>query len=322
MEHLPTVSVIIPAHNEDATLSNCLHSLEQLDYPMDKLEIILINDGSTDGTKRIISEHLQSSPYVYLETDGRGPSKARNTGLEKAKGDYVAFTDADCIVDREWLNELLNGFIADDVAGVGGCQTIPEDASDFEKSVHGFLTSMHFICEYVKKLETIAIVDHVASCNSLYRRQVLEAVHGFDEQLWPGEDVDLDYKIRREGYRIAYNPNAVVAHHRPKNIRAFLSMMKRYGWSQAYLLRNYGFFRTLQYVPFAALLLFIGWLFALTYNLSLGIGLAIFGIVGIFMAFILKTGLKQGWDNFVLFMITLVSWHAGFLRGLLGWPRR
>jgi cellulose synthase/poly-beta-1,6-N-acetylglucosamine synthase-like glycosyltransferase len=322
MAHLPTVSVIIPAHNEEATIGNCLTSLEQLDYPADSLEIILINDGSTDGTKRIISEHLQRSNYICLETDGRGPSKARNTGLEQAKGDYVAFTDADCVVDRDWLKELLRGFIADDVAGVGGGQIVPDDASNFERSVHYFLTSMHFICEYVKKLETIAIVDHVASCNSMYKKKVIEAVHGFDEQLWPGEDVDLDYKIRHEGCRIAYNPNAVVAHHRPKNIRAFFSMMKRYGWSQAYLLRNYGFFRTLQYVPFAGILLFIGWLFALTYNLSLGIGLAIFGIVGIFMAFILKAGLKQGLDNFQLFMITLVGWHAGFLRGLLGWQRR
>jgi cellulose synthase/poly-beta-1,6-N-acetylglucosamine synthase-like glycosyltransferase len=289
---------------------------------MDKLEIILINDGSTDGTKRIINEHLQRSNYVYLETSGRGPSKARNTGLEQAKGDYVAFTDADCIVDRDWLKELLKGFIADDVAGVGGCQIVPEDASEFERSVHYFLTSMHFICEYMKKLESIAIVDHVASCNSMYKKQVIEAVHGFDERLWPGEDVDLDYKIRREGYKIAYNPNAVVAHHRPKNVRAFLTMMKRYGWSQAYLLRKYGFFRKLQYVPFAALLLFIGWLLVIAYNPFLGISLAIFGIVGVFMAFILKAGLRQGWDNFVLFMLTLVGWHAGFLRGLLGLQRR
>jgi succinoglycan biosynthesis protein ExoA len=205
---------------------------------------------------------------------------------------------------------------------VGGSQTIPEDASDFERSVHYFLTSMHFICEYVKKLETIAIVDHVASCNSLYKKQVIEAVHGFDERLWPGEDVDLDYKIRREGYKIAYNPKAIVAHHRPKDTKRFFTMMKRYGWSQAYLLRKYGFFRTLQYVPFAALLLFIGWLLVLIYNLSLGIGLAICGILVIFMAFILKAGLKQGLDNFQLFMITLVGWHAGFLRGLLGRQRR
>jgi cellulose synthase/poly-beta-1,6-N-acetylglucosamine synthase-like glycosyltransferase len=321
MEHQPTVSVIIPAHNEEATIGDCLTSLEQLDYPVESLEIFLINDGSTDGTKRIIDNHIKGSPYVYLESGGVGPSKARNMGLANANGDYVAFTDADCIVDSAWLQELLNGFIAEDVAGVGGCQIVPADATEFEKNVHTFLTSMHFICEYVKKKTTTELVNHVASCNSLYKRDVLSAVQGFDEALWPGEDVDLDYKIRRAGYKIAYNPRAIVAHHRPKDLKSFFTMMKRYGWSQAYLVRKYGFFRRLQYVPFAGVLLLVGWILVMTYNLSLGIGLALLGILGLIIAFILKAGMKQGLDNFVLFMITLVGWHGGFVRGLLGRER-
>ena len=114
MEDKPDISVIIPAYNEEDTIGECLMSLEDLDYPSEKLEIILINDGSGDNTKNVMSNYDQKLNPVLLETDGVGPSKARNIGLDYAKGEYVAFIDADCAVDREWLNELLKGFITED----------------------------------------------------------------------------------------------------------------------------------------------------------------------------------------------------------------
>jgi len=112
MGELPAVSIIIPAHNEEATLERCLASLENLDYPSSKLEIILINDGSTDGTKKIIEGYIRKSKYncKYLETEGVGAPKARNIGLNSAKGEYVAFTDADCVVERDWLMNLVKNF--------------------------------------------------------------------------------------------------------------------------------------------------------------------------------------------------------------------
>jgi GT2 family glycosyltransferase len=97
-------------------------------------------------------------------------------------------------------------------------------------------------------------VNHVASCNAMYKRDVIEEVGGFDERLWPGEDVDLDYKVTHKGYKTAYNPKAIIAHHRPKNLKSFFNMMKRYGWAQAYLIRKYGIFRKLHYVPFTGFL--------------------------------------------------------------------
>ena len=318
----PTVSIIIPAHNEEATIGKCLASLENLNYPSDKLEIILINDGSTDSTKKISENQRQRLNYKYLETEGVGPSKARNIGLKEASGEYVAFTDADCVVDKEWLSELLKGFIAEDVAGVGGSQDTPDDATEFERKFHFFLLSMHFICEYIKKRDKIELVNHVASCNAMYKREVIEEVGGFDERLWPGEDVDLDYKIRHRGYKMAYNPKAIVAHHRPKNLKSFFNMMKRYGWAQAYLIRKYGFFRKLHYVPFAEVLIFVGWALTMIYNLYLGVGLVVAVVLGVVIAFVFRDGLKRGLDNFVIFVITMVGWNVGFGECLIEWRRK
>ena len=312
MEDIPVVSVIIPAHNEEDTVGECLASLENLNYPSDKLEIILINDGSIDETKNVIDRHCQRLNCIYLETSGVGPSKARNLGLQRCGGEYVAFTDADCVVDREWLNELLKGFVAEDVAGVGGSQDTPDDATEFERKVHSFLSGMHFICEYMKEGDIIKPVQHVASCNAMYRRGVVEEVFGFDERLWPGEDVDLDYKITHKGYKVTYNPKAIVAHHRPKNLKSFFNMMKRYGWAQAYLIRKYGVFRRLHYVPFAEVLSLVGWVFLMVYNLYLGVGLVLAVVIGAVITFVLRDGVKRGLDNFMMFGVTMVGWNLGF----------
>ena len=127
----PQVSIIIPAKNASATLSQCLNSLRRLNYPA--CEVIVINDGSTDETPAILAAYPE---VTVLSTSGIGPSACRNLGLEKAQGTCIAFTDADCIVDKEWLNELLKGFtFCENVVGVGGTQLIPEDCVSFEKKV-------------------------------------------------------------------------------------------------------------------------------------------------------------------------------------------
>jgi len=317
MEDKPDISVIIPAYNEEDTIGECLASLEKLDYPSEKLEIILINDGSSDNTKHVMSSYTKKLDLVLLETEGVGPSKARNIGLDRASGEYVAFIDADCAVDGNWLNELLKGFMTEDVAGVGGSQIIPVNATEFEKKVHVFLSGMHFVSEYMKEADGMKIVQHVASCNAIYKTRVVREVQGFDEQLWPGEDVDLDYKITHKGYTIAYNPKAIVMHHRPKDVKGFYSMMKRYGGAQAYLLRKHGFFRKLHYVPILEVLVLMGLGMVMVFDVYLGIGVAFLMLLCAAMLFVLKSGLKHGINNCMILIVTVIGWNLGFGIGLV-----
>ena len=317
MKGKPAVSVIIPAYNEEDTIGECLTSLKNLDYPSEKLEIIIINDGSNDDTKNVFTAFNQKLHFVLLETDGVGPSKARNMGLDYASGEYAAFIDADCAVDKDWLNELLKGFISEDVAGVGGSQISPVDATEFEKKVHVFLSSMHFVSEYMKEADSIKIVQHVASCNAIYKTNVIKEVSGFDEQLWPGEDVDLDYRITHRGYKIAYNPKAKVMHHRPNNLNGFYNMMKRYGGAQAYLIKKHGFFRKLHYVPILEVLILLGLGIMVVFDVYFGVGLALLLVLCTAVVFVLKWGIKYGIDNFVLFVVTMIGWNIGFSTNLI-----
>src|ERR1035437_10087004 len=103
--NIPLVSIIIPAKNASSHINACLDSLKKLEYP--DYEVLIINDGSSYPTKDILASF---SGIRVIETAGIGPSAARNLGLKEAKGEYIAFTDADCIVHPQWLKELLKGF--------------------------------------------------------------------------------------------------------------------------------------------------------------------------------------------------------------------
>ena len=116
----PSISIVIPVYNCEDTVGKCLESLLQLEG--NDYEIIMMNDGSTDRTLEICG----SIPEIQTVTlENGGPSRARNKGIELARGEFIVFTDGDCVVDRNWLAELRKGFDAPDVAGVGGNQIEP-----------------------------------------------------------------------------------------------------------------------------------------------------------------------------------------------------
>jgi hypothetical protein len=146
---------------------------------------------------------------------------------------------------------------------------------------------------------------------------VLGKVGGFNESLWPGEDVELDLRIRRLGFKLIFNPDAMVGHYRAGTWNGFAHMMKRYGEVQGKLVRKYGLFRLLHYVPLAlaasvallvAVLLAWPWAWPVLFVPPLGA----------LVWFRLKARNFELALRFVaLFFFTLVIWHYGFLAGSL-----
>jgi glycosyltransferase involved in cell wall biosynthesis len=311
----PRISVVIPVHNSEETIGKCLDSLSRLDHQ--DFEVIIVDDGSTDGTAGI----CESFPGVkVINVDKNGPSKARNIGIEAARGEFVAFTDGDCLVDRLWLDELERGFSDPMIAGVGGDQKSPEDDTEVGKRIQNFLKTIGFVTGYIKTDEAMKATEHNPSCNAMYRKRVLKDVGGFDEGLWPGEDVELDLKITNQGHTLIYNPKAVVYHYRPKTYADFGRMMLRYGACQWYLVMKYGFFRRIQYVPLLTIA-GLGFLIA-----ALAWDPAIWPIVllpwpMLFCWFYVKTRSSKTTLQFVyLMVITLINWHWGFFTGWARFP--
>jgi GT2 family glycosyltransferase len=304
------ISVVIPVYNCSHTLAGCLDALSRQDHP--DYEVIVVDDGSTDGTVKI----CESYPDVrVIRVENGGPSRARNIGTGMARGQIVVFTDGDCIADTKWLSELEKGFSGPEVAGVGGKQASPHDESDFGRLVQEIFETLGIVTYYIQTAHMMGETEHNASCNSAYRRHVLEEVGGFDETLWPGEDVDLDYRIRQRGYKLIFNPGALVRHYRPVTYRGFAHMMRRYGASAWHLFKRYGLFRTLHFEPIltvlglvlmAAMILWKPWtVFAILLPWPI-----------LLLWFLFKTKeFAKSIRLVVLFVIILINWNWGFFTG-------
>jgi len=311
----PVFSIVIAARNAQATMACCLEAATALEHP--SYEVIVVDDGSTDATSEICAAY---SRVRLIKVPPGGPSRARNLGMQAARGAIVAFTDSDCVVDRAWLRELEKGFLTPQVAGVGGDQISPPDDTDFGKEVQAFFKAIGFVTDYIKTSSGLEETEHNPSCNAAYRKQVLEEVGGFDESLWPGEDVDLDLRIRRRGYRLLYNPAARVAHYRPRNYGGLARMVRRYGACQWPLIRKYGLFRKIHYLSaglLAGAFLLLGLLLRNphTWPVLLLPGMAAF------LWFWIKTGdRRRGWRWLLFLLVTVAGWHWGLITAICGRP--
>ena len=314
----PTVAVVIAAHNAERTLSKCIESLLDMDYPRDKLELVIVNDASSDETSLILSRYAERVTALEMD-ENRGPSVARNMGVAKTSAEYICFTDADCIVARDWVRELHREF-RPGVGAVGGIQLSPEDETGFGRAVQGYLEVVGFVGGYTRRYSTVTEVDHNPSCNVMYSRGAFEEAGGFLAGLWPGEDVELAMRVRAAGYRILYTPRAQVYHYRPRTLRAFARMMRSYGqWSGGYLTRRHGFFRPLSYEPLGIVLLAAGALIMARVLGLAAVGAAtLVGLTALFVVFWHATrGIREALLCLVLLVLTVVLWNAGFGMGLL-----
>ncbi|MBN2381979.1 glycosyltransferase [bacterium] len=311
----PTVTIIIPVYNEEKIIGACLDALMALNFPKEAREIIIVDDGSTDRTREIV-QHYE---VTLLSTEHAGPSVARNLGIARANSEYIAVTDADCIVHQDWLTRLIRVLEDNpDAAAVGGAQQAVPDDPHLARCIQRFLEMLGFLGGYTKDYRTLTAVEHNASCNAMYRRQCLLEVGGFLPGLFPGEDVELDYRMRKCGYRILYDPEALVDHHRPRTYSDFFKMIMGYGkGSGGFLLRRHGLIRTFQLLFPLFLTLFIADIFILYHQPALLIVSHLILLIVLWLVILIRVrDLRAALTILILFVITLFAWSVGFIRGL------
>ena len=281
------ITVIIPAYNESELIDECLQSL--LDQTHTDFKALIIDDASTDDTKSRIQKYCKLSPQriELLEFGKVGPGRARNLAAAKAQSEWIAFMDADCRATPDWLfklNETYHNFPQAD--SVGGPHRAPPESSEFQWSVEKFFRlSKRWIDFFQKDGGNVRECLHNPLCNTSYRRDLFLKFSGFREDLFPGEDIELDLRLRESGYRIFHNPEALVFHHRPENIERFRNVMFAYGRAQGKLVRERGIERKIQW---------------------LGILLI---IPGLFMF------ARPSWNNFCGILINSLQWTNGFIYG-------
>ncbi|MBN1521042.1 MAG: glycosyltransferase [Candidatus Aureabacteria bacterium] len=227
MEKSPKVSVIIPVYNGEKTIKECLDSIflcSSKDF-----EVIVIDDGSQDKTGKIAENY--PCRLIRLE-ENRGRSCARNKGIEASRSRYLLFTDADCIVDRNWPSVASKEFqrlLKKDpqIAAMEG-RILP---------LKGFINKCDAYAGYgYNQNLREAYHEHFCTANLIADREKIMQVGGFDEKLQTHEDQDLGFRLMEAGFRLYYMPNFSVVHnHSRMTLRDFVR--HHYDWGKT--LGNY-----------------------------------------------------------------------------------
>ncbi len=222
---LPMVSVVVATHNGERYLKECLTSLTRLDYP--NYEILVIDDGSSDNTAGIAKSF---SAVRYFHQHKAGLSSARNLGIEKSRGVWVAFIDDDCYAPESWLRFALRGLKDRNWEGIGGPNFPPKEDGVMATAVHlspGAPTHV---------LLTDEIAEHIPGCNMIFRKEALQAIGGFNPVFkTAGDDVDICWRLQESGATIGFSGAAFVWHHRRDTVKAYLRQQSGYGKAEAAL---------------------------------------------------------------------------------------
>ncbi len=220
----PLFSVIIPTYRRPEPLHRCLEGFLRLDHP--SWELIVVNDGGDDSFALVDGALRARLPLRLIDAPHGGPAAARNTGSRVASGEFLAFTDDDCLPEPDWLKEMERGFAGRDVAALGGSclNPFPDSTPAIAWQVY-----LDFLREYFRDAAGNALM--LPTNNVVYRRDAFWTVNGFDESfpLAAGEDLDLSYRVVEAGFRQDYHDDARVWHYHRSTARGYLRQQYRYG---------------------------------------------------------------------------------------------
>jgi O-antigen biosynthesis protein len=220
----PRISVIVCTHNGSRTIRECLGGLQKLDYPA--AEVIVVDDGSTDDTAAIARQFH----FRLLSTVHGGLAAARNTGLEAATGEIIAYVDDDAWPDPHWLKYLALTFDYESCAAVGGPNIRPPPDGAIADSVANAPGGP------IHVMLTDTEAEHVPGCNMAFRKAALQAIGGFDPRFrTAGDDVDVCWQLQAAGLKVAFSPAAVVWHRARKTLSTYWKQQSGYGKAEALL---------------------------------------------------------------------------------------
>ena len=228
-----SVSVIIPTYNRLESLRKCLNALSCQTLLSENFEVIVIDDGSSDGTINHLKGQKKTLKinFSYYSQPNLGPGAARNLGIKKAKGELIVFTDDDCVADPNWLEALVNSLPDDrQCAGIGG--VIVRQQNDLiSKYIDDTQTMNHPI-----KNNT---VQYLVTANALYRLSCLLEVNGFDTRItWPGgEDPDLSFRLLDQGYYFITSSLPIIRHEHRNTLKGLCLMFKNHGRGRSALVQ-------------------------------------------------------------------------------------
>jgi glycosyltransferase involved in cell wall biosynthesis len=313
MHEKPKVSIVIPTYNCAGLIEETIRACLEQDYPNEKLEILVVDDGSTDNTRSIVEKY----PVRYIYQENKGPAAARNNGWRSAKGEAVCFIDADCIPRQNWVSKLIQHYSRKDIVSVAGSYAVGDTPYLLDKFVHHEIRYRHSMMpDYINSFGTY---------NVLIKRDVLEGLGGFDPayRRASGEDSDLSYRIIKAGYKIYFEKDALVSHRNILRFWKYLMIQFQHGYWRMKLYRK-NIFMIMQdeysyWKDFVEILLVILLLFG--FLLHIKDSVIILGLLALLLFIIqlplsIEISLREKDFRYLLF--SFIMFIRSFVRGLGG----
>lgn len=231
----PKVAVIVPCWNEESTIGGTVESLLALDYPQDKLEILLVNDGSTDGTAGVMDQYALHPQVTVVHQENGGKHSAVNLGIATTDAEFIGCLDADSFVHPGALKEILPHFDDPKVAAVTASMTVHDPKNLLQKM------------QYAEYLAGVALRHIFAVVNGLYvtpgpfsfyRKSVFADVGGFAYG-HQTEDMEMAMRLQRHGYKIGNAPRAQVFTKAPATVWGLVKQRTR--WTSGFMRNSYDY---------------------------------------------------------------------------------
>lgn len=205
----PFISIVIPTYNRPERLADCLESITNLEYPGDRFEVIVVDDGSKMPLEKVVEPFKNRLKITLLKQQNQGPATARNTGAKQASGDFIAFTDDDCKPAPDWLSKLAARFVTAPNSMVGGktLNALPNNL---------YSTTSQVLIDYLYNYYNLTSQksNFFASNNFALASDKFQAVGGFDTTfpLAAGEDREFCDRWLQYGNEMVYAPEVQVYH--------------------------------------------------------------------------------------------------------------
>ena len=224
----PFVSIIIPAYNEENTILGTLKSVDKIDYPKEKIEILVINDGSTDKTKQKIEQFIKNKPeFELISHHNKGKAASMNIALQKAKGDFFACLDADSFVDPLTLKKMLAFYYNENdpkLVIVTPAMKVYKPKNILQKIQWLEYLVMIFVGRLTSHLDSLYVAPGPFS---IYRTDIIKKLGGFDEHNLT-EDQEIAYRVQKHNYKIKQCFDGYVYTTAPHKLVPFYKQRRRW----------------------------------------------------------------------------------------------
>ncbi len=232
--NLNRLSIIIPTYNRKDSLAICLDRLSRQDVPPSVYEVIVVDDGSTDGTGQVVKNFPASFGLKYIQQTNSGPGSARNRGVHQADNDIIVFIGDDILVTREFVRQHLAGHKvhSDENEVILGQVDWPQDleVTPFMEYVMG-PSGLQFNFTEIKDRGNVGYSRFYTSNISIKKSLLIKQDVIFDTDFVYAamEDIDLGYRLQKKGMRLIYHPDAMAYHNHPMNLASFLGRQEKVG---------------------------------------------------------------------------------------------